>query len=138
MSIKHLLFGLLLLAYSNAYSQSTIDKNILSNNWMIYSIIHPSQPDVKRTRLEMKMDPKADFILTSTGNYDVSFENIGKGTWRLEDNILIFWGKDLDPPYRPKIEAVYKIMSLEKERLTLKLLWMTKHYDWEIELVPFN
>ena len=135
MKLKFFLLTILLTISITGFSQEPIDKSLLSNNWMVYSLIHPSNPGKKVSRLEMKKEPKADFIINAAGEYNVRFDNIGEGTWRLEENFLIFWGQDSE---RPKIEAVYKIEELQTEKLVLKLLWMTKHYDWEIELVPFN
>ena len=119
------------------FAQSQFDKADISKNWMLWSIESPQTKGQEMTRTELGKSPKADFIIKADGTYDIRFENIGKGTWRLEDGYLVLWGTDPET-INARIELLAKITSLQEESMTLQFITQTKHYDWKVKLVPFN
>ena len=119
----------------NLFSQTKPTKESLTENWMVWSIKFPQQEE--KTRTELNKQPKADFVINQDGTYKIRFENIGKGTWRLEGDYIMFWSEKTESK-KTALVLLAKVTETKEEQLTLKLFSPTKHYDWSIKLVPFN
>ena len=130
-----LTISLIMFVGFNLLSQTNLTKESLTRNWMVWSVKLPQQ--AQKTRAELNQEPKADFVINQDGSYHIKFEHIGKGTWRLEDDFIMFWSEKTESK-KTTLELLVKVKKGKDEELILKLFSPTKHYDWEITLVPFN
>lgn len=139
MKLKFLIISVLLSFALFSQEESKTDlKDQISKNWMYWSVSNAKTNYEPVTRIEEgRNEPSADFIISDDGTYNIRFENIGKGTWRLEGDYLILYGKDHDTG-RIKLEAIFEVESVSKDKMVLTLISPTKAYDWELVLVPFN
>lgn len=119
------------------FSQEKELKEQVINNWMWWSVSNAKTDFKPVTRVDENKQPRPDFIISSDGTYNIPFENIGKGTWRLEDNYILLWGEDMQSK-RTTLRGMFRIDEVNKEKMTITLFSQTKMFDWKIELVPFN
>ncbi len=130
-----IIFSLSFLVFTESFGQ--INKDDICKNWMVWSVKSPMTKNQEMTRQEMSKPPSIDFIIKNEGTYDIQFENIGTGTWRIEDSFIIFFKKD-NKTERIEMNLLLKIISVDNDGMTLQLISPTKSYDWIIKLVPYN
>ena len=119
------------------FSQEKNLKEQITNNWMWWSVSNARTDFKSVTRVDDNKEPRPDFVISNDGTYNIPFENIGKGTWRLEGNYIFLWGEDFQSK-RTVLKAVLRVNEVNEDKMILTLLSQTKTFDWEIELVPFN
>ncbi len=134
MKNKLFIIALALLSTFYANAQTKFTKENICKNWMVVSFKPPTA--TQSYPRESRKTPEADFIINSDGSYNLKFDGQSSGTWRQEGDVILFWEKKEGG--EAKIIFATKIKECTENKMIMTFLYVTKYYDGEIELVPFN